>query len=118
MPDLSTGLDFFRELMRIAKERKDAEFISLVADAQSSFLELRDENARLKDMLRERDAKIAQLTSAQGERCPSCGKATFLVKSSKPHPQFGTVGGLNRVYRCADAGCGYEETKLIAPGSS
>lgn len=53
-----------------------------------------------------------QLSGGVGDRCPSCGKPSFMVESSKPDDVFGEGGAIRRMYKCSQ--CGYEEERMIA----
>lgn len=110
---ISSAIALAGRLREISKNIENAEFKSLLADlhleladAKIKMAGLMDENATLKE-------RIKSLTSTSGERCPKCGQRAFQLVSSKPHPIFGDVGGMEREYKCAS--CGFVESKLVTP---
>jgi hypothetical protein len=69
------------------------------------------ENSELKQRVRE-------LEQVEAEPCPKCRKRTWELQRSKPDEIFGRLGGIRRIYRCADSACGYSEEKLIQPSGT
>lgn len=63
------------------------------------------------DSLKKRITELESKLSGSGDKCPKCGEFSFRVESSRPHPTFGELGGIERIYVCDR--CHYSESKLI-----
>ena len=63
------------------------------------------------DSLEKRLADLETKMAGGGEKCPRCGEYSFAVVSSRPHPIYGDMGGIERTYECK--ACGLSEKKLI-----
>jgi len=74
------------------------------------FKRMMDAPARVDDLERKIAALEDRLRRAPGEACPSCGALEYRVAESKPHPQFGVAGALQRTMRCKE--CGFSETVM------
>ncbi|MCH8493941.1 MAG: hypothetical protein LAT53_11975 [Idiomarina sp.] len=108
---VSTAISLASRLREIGKNVEDAEFKNLLADltielaeAKLKIADLVSDNAALKE-------KLDAVTSAAGERCPSCNNRTFKIVTTRPHPAFGALGAKERDYKCST--CDFEESKLI-----
>lgn len=112
---LATAFSIVKRLRDINENVKNSEFSNLIADLSMELAEVKmklagvvEENAKLKDENR-------SLRNTEGDPCPKCRKRGWELESSKPHPDFGDMGAINRTYKCSL--CGFRETKLIVPGS-
>ncbi|ASD68501.1 hypothetical protein [Pseudoalteromonas piscicida] len=110
---VSTAITLATRLREVGKNIEDAEFKNLLADLS---LELADAKLKIADLVSENVSlkeKLEDITSASGERCPSCNNRTFKIISTRPHPTFGRLGAKEREYKCST--CNFEETKMIEP---
>lgn len=109
---LATAFRIVKRLRDINENVKNSEFSNLIADLSMELAEVKigviEENAKLKDENR-------SLRNTEGGPCPKCRKRGWGLESSKPHPEFGDMGAINRTYTCSL--CGFSETKLIVPDS-
>lgn len=108
---VSTAISLATRLREIGKNIENAEFKNLLADlsleladAKLKIVYVVSENALLKE-------KLEELTSASGEKCPSCNNRTFKIILTRPHPTFGELGKKEREYKCSK--CGFEESKMV-----
>jgi hypothetical protein len=117
MPDIITSISAAiataKKLKEIADKIKDADLRNLLADLSLELADVKvqladmtDENRRLKD-------KVRALESTEGEKCPS-RRPGWQLESSRPHPLFGEVGVIERIYKCSL--CGFSESEQITPG--
>ena len=71
----------------------------------------------LPDHVQRLEARIAQLEAqlgpAAGDVCPKCKARTFRLISSRPHPTFGRLGGLEDTLTCSN--CQHTEQRLRDP---
>lgn len=69
----------------------------------------------LPDRVEALEAKVKELEAViaggVGDRCPSCGRPTYLVVSSKPDPVMGVVGAKRQTKRCK--ACGFQDTDMV-----
>lgn len=66
------------------------------------------------EKLQQRIANLErQIEGGVGEKCPSCGKLSFLVASSRPHPRLGSKGAIERTFICRE--CAFKEKHLFVP---
>jgi len=108
---ISSAIAIARKLKEVSDKTKDADFRNLLpdlnlelAEIKTQLAEVMEENTRLK-------AKISDLESTEGEKCPKCRKRGWQLASSRPDSIFGEVGGIRRTYKCAL--CGFSEGMLI-----
>lgn len=117
MPDLissiATALSLVSRLRTISATIRDAEFKNLLADlnieladVKMKLAEVVDENAKLKQ-------KVRELERAEGDPCPKCHKRTWELIDSRPDPTFGDLGGIRRKYKCS--ACDFSEETLVPP---
>lgn len=110
---VSTAITLATRLREIGKNIEDAEFKNLLADLS---LELADAKLKIADLISENTQlkeKLDDITSASGDRCPSCNNRTFKIIATRPHPKFGSLGAKEREYKCSS--CEFEESKTIKP---
>jgi regulator of replication initiation timing len=112
---LSTAFGILKRLKDINENIKNSEFSNLIADLSVELAEVKmklagviEENVKLKEQVR-------TLQNADGDPCPKCRKRGWEPERSKPHPEFGEMGAINRTYKCSL--CGFSETQLIVPRS-
>ena len=67
---LGTGLSFFQAFKERAKATGNVEFVAMVSDAHDMFLSLREENAQLRDRIRELE-RVAEHARELGEMVPT-----------------------------------------------
>jgi len=78
-------------------------------ELREEVIALKEENLQLRSENLELKKQIDVLS--KGEPCPRCRKPTWTVEDSKPHPQFGTLGAIERTYKCSE--CGLTEKRTI-----
>ena len=88
----------------------------MTVELQEKIVELREEVVGLKEeniQLREENIILKQKVEVylKGDLCPKCRKPGWKIESSKPHPQFGEVGGIERTYKCSE--CGFSEKYTV-----
>lgn len=104
------GFPSAKEIVELIKTGATIEAQEKVMELRLSAMEMQEENIRLRSHVLELEEQIRELKSEDGEKCPNCGKRTWRIESSKPHPLFGEVGKKERVYKCTE--CGFSETGL------
>lgn len=113
---ISTAITIARKLKEVSDKIKDADFKNLLADLT---LELAEIKTQLADVLEENTrlkARISDLESTEGEKCPECLKRGWKLESSHPDAVFGQLGGIHRIYKCSL--CGFTEGKLLTPSKT
>jgi regulator of replication initiation timing len=108
---ISSAIAIVKKLKDVGDKIKDADFKMLLADLNLELAEIKmqlagvmEENTRLK-------AKISDLESVEGEKCPKCHKQGWQIESSQRDELFGQAGGIRRFYKCTL--CGFSEDYLL-----
>lgn len=83
----------------------------MTVELQEKIVELREEVVRLKEENIILKQKVEEYS--KGDRCPKCRKHKWKLEYSRPHPQFGEVGGIERTYKCSE--CGFSEKYIVTP---
>jgi hypothetical protein len=114
IPSITAAIATTKKLMEISEKIKDAELRNLIGDLNLKLADIKIQLANAIEQNIELKAKVTSLESIEGEKCPKCRRTGWQLESSTPHPIFGDVGGMERVYKCSL--CGFSESKVIVPG--
>ena len=107
------ALPSYKDIAELIKKGATIEAQEKIMELRESALALQEENINLKNQILELSERVRKLEAFEGEPCPKCRKPTWVVESSEPDRQFGSLGGIRREYKCAD--CGFTESILVTP---
>lgn len=110
---ISAAISTAKKLKEISDKIKDAELRNLLADLSLELAEIKTQLADMMDENRQLKEKIRKFENTEGEPCPKCRRPGWQLESSRPHPLFGEVGVIERMYKCSL--CGFSESKQITP---
>lgn len=94
-------------ITKLAKAGMTLELQEKIVELREQVVVLKEENVRLKEEHQQLRQEMECFT--KGDLCPKCRKPAWKLESSRPHPQFGELGTLERTYKCAE--CGYSENR-------
>ena len=101
----------YKDIVDLLKKGATLEAQEKIMELREAALELQEENIGLKNQILELQEKVRKLESFEGEPCPKCRKPAWVVESSAPDLQFGSLGGIRRNYKCTE--CGFSESPLM-----
>ncbi|HAS6313854.1 TPA: hypothetical protein RQJ76_004418 [Vibrio vulnificus] len=110
---ISNAISLTTRLREISRHIEEAEFKNLLADLS---LELAEVKLQLADVLEENvklREQVLDLSEDVGEKCPSCTKRSFTLKSTSRDPSF-TLMHVNQ-YHFECSSCKYTETRSEEP---
>lgn len=104
------ALPTYKDIVDLLKKGATIEAQEKIIELRESALELQKENMNLKHQVLELQERVRRQDAFEGESCPKCRKPAWIVESSKSDPKFGRLGGVRRVWKCAE--CGFTESQL------
>ena len=116
MSSISSAITIAKKLKVVSDKVKDADFKNLLADLNLELAGIKMQLAEVMEENIRQKAKISDLESTEGEKCPKCRKRGWQLESSNPDPVFGEVGGIHRTYKCTL--CGFSEGMLLTPSGA
>jgi regulator of replication initiation timing len=119
---IGAALGSVKTLWELARSTQDAHLAMKISaelgaiqrqliDVQQQAIALQKENQTQRNEIDTLKAKLDE--TVQAEPCPKCLKKGFRVESSRPHPTFGHLGALHRVYKCIF--CEFTEGRVLQP---
>lgn len=108
--------ELVKKLVQTGKKLGEADFKLLLADLQGLLADARLESIALKEENATLKQRIKELEEGALPACPRCGKRTWAVISSAEDETFGVLGVSRRQYQCS--ACKFSESKLDDQASS
>ena len=102
-------METMKSITDLAKKGMTVELQEKIMELREAVIALKEENLRLRSDNMELKQQVVELS--KGELCPKCRRSSWNLVDSIPHPQFGTLGVIQRTYKCSD--CGFSEDRTL-----
>ena len=102
-----------QDIVKLVKAGATIEAQEKIMELRQAMMDSQEENIRLRSEIQGLKEQLNAASQPTLPPCPKCGKRSYAVEESKPHPHFGHMGALSRTHLCKS--CGFTETILVTP---